>query len=147
MRKGLTCAAVLLVAMGGQAFAADELMQQAQELFQPIPEKPPGIEGVSSTPAMIKLGRMLYFDPRLSGATTLAATPVTRLGWAAATCSPTSIGHQSERGGRNAPTVLNSVFNTAQFWDGRAKDLVEQAARRSRTPLRWPSPRSMPSRC
>ena len=39
----------------------------------------------------------------------------------------TSIGHNWQRGGRNAPTVLNAVFNTAQFWDGRAADLKEQA--------------------
>ena len=39
----------------------------------------------------------------------------------------TSIGHRWQRGPRNAPTVLNAVFNTAQFWDGRAKDLEEQA--------------------
>ncbi|MFI5323289.1 MAG: cytochrome-c peroxidase [Thermodesulfobacteriota bacterium] len=39
----------------------------------------------------------------------------------------TSIGHAWQKGPRNAPTVLNSVFNIAQFWDGRAKDLEEQA--------------------
>jgi cytochrome c peroxidase len=40
---------------------------------------------------------------------------------------PTSIGHGWQRGPRNSPTVLNAVFNTAQFWDGRAPDLAEQA--------------------
>jgi cytochrome c peroxidase len=39
----------------------------------------------------------------------------------------TSTGHGWKQGPRNAPTVLNSVFNVAQFWDGRAKDLSEQA--------------------
>jgi cytochrome c peroxidase len=39
----------------------------------------------------------------------------------------TSTGHGWQKGPRNAPTVLNSVYNTAQFWDGRAKDLAEQA--------------------
>jgi cytochrome c peroxidase len=39
----------------------------------------------------------------------------------------TSIGHGWQKGGRNAPTVLNAVFNTAQFWDGRAADLKAQA--------------------
>ncbi len=135
MRKGLTCAAVLLVAMGGQAFAADELMQQAQELFQPIPEKPPGIEGVSSTPAMVELGRMLYFDPRLSESHNISCNTCHQIGLGGGDMLPTSIGHQSQRGGRNAPTVLNSVFNTAQFWDGRAKDLVEQAAGPIQNPI------------
>ncbi|WP_348693325.1 cytochrome-c peroxidase [Stutzerimonas balearica] len=40
---------------------------------------------------------------------------------------PTSIGHGWQKGPRNSPTVLNAVFNAAQFWDGRAKDLQEQA--------------------
>ncbi len=39
----------------------------------------------------------------------------------------TSIGHGWQKGPRNAPTVLNAVFNLAQFWDGRAEDLKAQA--------------------
>ena len=48
---------------------------------------------------------------------------------------PTSIGHHWQRGGRNAPTVLNAVFNTAQFWDGRAADLKEQAVGPIQNPI------------
>jgi cytochrome c peroxidase len=48
---------------------------------------------------------------------------------------PTSIGHNWQKGGRNAPTVLNSVFNTAQFWDGRAADLREQAVGPIQNPI------------
>ena len=40
---------------------------------------------------------------------------------------PTSIGHRWQKGPRNSPTVFNAVFNAAQFWDGRAADLAEQA--------------------
>jgi cytochrome c peroxidase len=40
---------------------------------------------------------------------------------------PTSVGHGWAKGPRNAPTVYNAVFNSAQFWDGRAEDLKEQA--------------------
>jgi len=40
---------------------------------------------------------------------------------------PTSIGHGWQKGPRNSPTVLNAIFNEAQFWDGRAPDLAEQA--------------------
>src|SRR5690606_25534884 len=40
---------------------------------------------------------------------------------------PTSIGHGWQKGPRNSPTVFNAVFNAAQFWDGRAADLAEQA--------------------
>jgi cytochrome c peroxidase len=48
---------------------------------------------------------------------------------------PTSIGHKWQKGGRNAPTVLNAVFNTAQFWDGRAADLKEQAVGPIQNPI------------
>jgi cytochrome c peroxidase len=52
----------------------------------------------------------------------------------------TSIGHRRQRGPRNAPTVLNAVFNTAQFWDSRAKALQEQAGGRWLIRLRWGRP-------
>jgi hypothetical protein len=44
--------------------ADDQLMKQAQGLFQPIPLEPPAVKGVTSTPAMVELGTDLYFDPR-----------------------------------------------------------------------------------
>lgn len=135
MRKTLTCAMALLAATAGQASAADELMQQAKELFQPIPEKPPAVDGVASTPAMVELGRMLYFDPRLSESHNISCNTCHQIGLGGGDMLPTSIGHKSQRGGRNAPTVLNSVFNAAQFWDGRAKDLVEQAAGPIQNPI------------
>lgn len=60
---------------------------------------------------------------------------------------PTSVGHGWQKGPRNAPTMLNAIFNAAQFWDGRAPDLAEQAmgpvqagVEMSNTPKRW-SPR------
>ena len=49
------------------------------------------------------------------------------VGTGGADLSSTSIGHRWQHGGRNSPTVLNAVFNTAQFWDGRAADLAAQA--------------------
>jgi cytochrome c peroxidase len=57
-----------------------------------------------------------------------------------ADAEPTSIGHRWQHGGRNAPTVLNAVFNTAQFWDGRAKDLEEQAGGPMVNPVEMASP-------
>ena len=135
MRKTLTWAAAVLAATVGEASAADELMQQAKDLFEPIPEAPPAVEGVASTPAMVELGSMLYFDPRLSESHNISCNTCHQIGLGGGDMLPTSIGHKSQRGGRNAPTVLNSVFNTAQFWDGRAKDLVEQAAGPIQNPI------------
>ncbi len=109
------------------ATAADELRKQAQNLFQPIPDQPPVLEGNQATTAKIELGAALYFDPRLSESHTISCNSCHMIGLGGVDMQPTSLGHRWQKGGRNAPTVLNSVFNTAQFWDGRAEDLEAQA--------------------
>lgn len=115
--------------------AADDLMTQARSLFEPIPEPPPSIPGNEGTPAKIELGRMLYFEPRLSENHNISCNSCHQIGLGGVDMLPTSLGHRAQRGGRNAPTVLNSVYNTAQFWDGRAKDLVEQAGGPIQNPI------------
>jgi cytochrome c peroxidase len=79
------------------------------------------------TPAKIELGKMLFFDPRLSSSWLISCNSCHNLGLGGVDLLPTSIGHGWQRGPRNAPTVLNAVLNLAQFWDGRAIDLREQA--------------------
>ena len=105
----------------------DDLMKRAQTLFKPIPESPPVIEGNPLTPEKAELGKMLYFEPRLSASNLISCNTCHNLGAGGVDLQETSIGHAWQKGPRNAPTVLNSVFNIAQFWDGRAKDLAEQA--------------------
>jgi cytochrome c peroxidase len=80
-----------------------------------------------STPEKVALGTMLYFEPRLSRSALISCNTCHSLGTGGADNLRTSIGHGWQRGPRNAPTVLNAVFNTAQFWDGRAADLKAQA--------------------
>ncbi len=79
------------------------------------------------TEAKVALGRDLYFDKRLSLDDTVSCAtchdPTT--GFAERTAVSTGVG--GKKGARNAPTVLNSMFNSEQFWDGRAKSLEEQA--------------------
>jgi cytochrome c peroxidase len=106
---------------------ADELMKQAQGLFEPIPLEAPAVDGLEVTPEKIELGKMLYFEPRLSEAHNISCNSCHQVGLGGVDARANSIGHEWQRGGRNAPTVLNAVFNTAQFWDGRAADLKEQA--------------------
>lgn len=113
--------------LGGNAFAQDDLRETARGLFEPIPSTPPKIEGVESTAERVDLGRMLYFEPRLSESHAISCNSCHLVGLGGVDLQPTSIGHKWQRGSRNAPTVLNAIFNTAQFWDGRAKDLQEQA--------------------
>jgi len=102
-------------------------MKEAQDVFQPIPQKPPAVEGVTATPDLVALGKALFFDPRLSDSHSISCNTCHQIGLGGVDMLPTSIGHKWQRGSRNAPTVLNAVFNTAQFWDGRAADLKEQA--------------------
>ena len=115
--------------------AEDALMKEAQSLFAPIPLQPQEIAGKPATGAEIELGKMLYFDPRLSQSHNISCNTCHQLGLGGDDDLPTSIGHKSQKGARNAPTVLNSVFNTAQFWDGRAADLKEQAGGPIQNPI------------
>lgn len=74
------------------------------------------------------LGRMLYFDPRLSGSNWISCATCHNpgLGWSDGLSTP--IGHDFNRKGlRNSPTVINSGYFEVQFWDGRAPSLEEQA--------------------
>jgi cytochrome c peroxidase len=106
---------------------ADDLMQQAQQTFKPIPTTLPVIKGNPITPEKIELGKMLYFDPRLSSSQIISCNTCHDLAGGGVDAGPTSIGHGWQKGPRRAPTVFNAVFNVAQFWDGRAKDLAAQA--------------------
>nr|WP_210534583.1 cytochrome-c peroxidase [Thermosulfurimonas marina] len=114
--------------MAFPVWAGDQdLLSRARRYFEPLPEKPPALKGNPLNPYKIELGKMLYFDPRLSASHLISCNTCHNLSLAGVDIQETSTGHMWQRGPRNAPTVLNSVFNTAQFWDGRAKDLEEQA--------------------
>lgn len=122
-------------ALVGPAASAEPLQTRASELFKPLPKQPPALTGVESTPARVALGRDLYFDRRLSKSQQLNCNSCHDVGVGGADFQRTSIGHQWQRGGRNAPTTFNAVFNFVQFWDGRAKDLVDQAGGPMQNPV------------
>lgn len=109
------------------AMGTEDLRERAGQIFRPLPKAPPAISDNPSNPAKVELGKMLFFDPRLSRSGTISCNSCHNIGTGGADNVPTSIGHGWQRGRRNAPTVLNSVFNLAQFWDGRARDLKTQA--------------------
>ncbi len=79
------------------------------------------------TPEKVELGKMLYFDPRLSKdkSVSCATCHDPKKGWSDQAAVSTGIGGQ--KGERSAPTVLNSAYMFSQFWDGRAATLEEQA--------------------
>ena len=122
------------------AAAQNGLLAKARQQFQPIPVAPPKLPGNPATSDKVLLGKMLYFDPRLSASHVISCNSCHNLGLGGADAEPTSIGHRWQHGGRNAPTVLNAVFNKAQFWDGRAKDLEQQAGGPIVNPVEMGSP-------
>ncbi len=77
--------------------------------------------------AQVELGKKLYFDRRLSKSGFIACNSCHNLSMGGSDNLKTSVGHNWQQGPINAPTVLNSSMNIAQFWDGRAADLKEQA--------------------
>jgi cytochrome c peroxidase len=93
----------------------------AKEPIQPI-EPATGINA-----PMAELGKKLYFDPRLSKSGFISCNSCHNLSMGGTDNLKTSIGDHWQQGPINAPTVLNSSMNLAQFWDGRAKDLKAQA--------------------
>jgi cytochrome c peroxidase len=80
------------------------------------------------TPEKIALGQRLFFDGRLSADGSVACSTCHDPARAFTDGKPASIGIKGRVGQRNAPTILNALYNKTQFWDGRAKTLEEQAA-------------------
>lgn len=90
---------------------------------QPLPDEWP--EPLNED--KVKLGDLLYHDTRLSGDDTISCASCHDLKKGGTDQAQFSTGVRDQVGGINAPTTLNAMFNFVQFWDGRAKDLADQA--------------------
>ena len=95
--------------------------------FEALPGKVPVPEDNPQTQAKIELGKQLYFDPRLSIDGTVSCNSCHNVMSSGTDNRPTSVGINGLRGGRNAPSVWNAAYLSAQFWDGRAATLEDQA--------------------
>ncbi|MGN1219839.1 MAG: cytochrome c peroxidase [Candidatus Cryptobacteroides sp.] len=93
-----------------------------------VAEKIVPIETISTDPAKVALGNILFHDTRLSVNNTISCASCHDLKTAGVDNEPVSDGVFDLEGGVNAPTVFNSVYNFVQFWDGRAETLAKQAA-------------------
>lgn len=128
-QTSLALAVGLLIALPTSAAEIDAaaLRTRALAQFQPVPEHAPGSE--RDTPAQIDLGRRLYFETALSLDNSQSCNSCHRIDnrLGGVDNLPTSPGVKGENGSRNSPTVLNAALQMAQFWDGRAADLAEQA--------------------
>ncbi len=83
---------------------------------------------VPTNPQKVLLGKALFFDPILSKDGTVSCATCHNIFEGGDDATKFSTGINNQKGSINSPTVLNAVFNFRQFWDGRAKDLQEQAA-------------------
>ena len=118
MRKfRIISGAVLLIVSSASAKAQWEALPKQA----PIPADNP------LTAEKIELGKMLYFDPRLSSNGTVSCFTCHNVMEGGDDHRPTSIGVHGQAGGRNAPSVWNAAFLSTQFWDGRAATLEDQA--------------------
>jgi cytochrome c peroxidase len=102
-----------VVVIGSAAFA--------NEPVQPLPQT------LNLNPDKVDLGDKLFHDPRLSKDNSISCASCHDLNKGGCDQRKVSLGVSGQLGGVNAPTVYNSFFNILQFWDGRAKDLKEQA--------------------
>ncbi|CAG0965090.1 Cytochrome c551 peroxidase [Methylophilaceae bacterium] len=119
MKKPLATVVIssfIFAALSGLSIAAEN-----KEPIEPIKAAKP------ANPALAELGKKLYFDPRLSKSGFISCNSCHNLSMGGTDNIKTSIGHNWTQGPINAPTVLNSSLNLAQFWDGRAADLKAQA--------------------
>ncbi len=94
---------------------------------EPLPAVAPIPEDNTMTPAKIELGKMLFFDPRLSSSGVVSCATCHNPSFAFTDRVPRALGHNHQVGPRNTPTALNSAFLGSQFWDGRAATLEDQA--------------------
>ena len=95
-------------------------------VFAPLPASVPAASGALNADA-VTLGRMLYYEPRLSKSQTISCNTCHDLEKYGVDGEPTSDGHKGQKGDRNSPTVFNAAAHFTQFWDGRAADVEAQA--------------------
>lgn len=122
---GICSAAPMAAAQGVSVAPA----QRGHEAIRPL-RLPEGLD-----PQKVELGRRLFHDPMLSSDGRVSCASCHPLDKGGVDRLPVSVGVGGARGTFNASTVFNSGFNMAQFWDGRALTLEEQAG----GPLTHPS--------
>lgn len=122
------------------SFAASATSQIPQALLSPFTPLPSSFSA-EARPALVDLGRMLFFDPRLSRDRTISCNTCHALDQYGVDHQPVSKGVGGQVGERNSPTVYNAAPQVAQFWDGRARDLEDQAT----APILNPIEMAMPS--
>ncbi|WP_297441610.1 cytochrome c peroxidase [Sulfurimonas sp.] len=123
MIKKLTIATLVLATFFTSVGANEDMSQWLR------PQTAPQPANNKLTPERIELGKLLYFDTRLSknDKISCATCHSPSHGWTDEVPAAKAVGFEGRVGPRNSPVVLNSAYQRHQFWDGRAKSLEEQA--------------------
>ncbi len=103
-----------------------ELQERALTFTQPLPDDA-FLEGMNRSEELIELGKMLFYEPRLSKSGLISCNTCHNMATFGVDQLPVSVGHMWQKGPRNAPTVLNAALHTTQFWDGSEPDVESQA--------------------
>jgi len=123
----LVCAAAGLLGLCSCAKEPAATIDAAKlAAFAPLPDAVSSKDG-ALTEEKTSLGRMLYYDARLSRSQTISCNTCHKLTQYGVDNEPTSDGFKGQKGDRNSPTVYNAAAHFVQFWDGRAPDVEEQA--------------------
>jgi cytochrome c peroxidase len=139
MKKATTFTAAVL-ALVAQPVLADAVSDSFLMMFKPLPSEAPSADNELSE-AKINLGRMLYYENRLSKGEKLSCNSCHMLDKYGQDNLSFSPGHEGKLGGRSSPSTYNAAIHIAQFWDGRAPSVEEQA----KGPVLNPGEMGMPS--
>lgn len=123
----------------GAAGDDDALIKDAQAIFKPLP-KSMATADRPITPALVELGRMLYFDPRMSVDGTASCARCHQPALYGTDALAKSHGHHDKINLRNAPTVLNAALQVKQHWSGNREDVEDQATKALTGPASFGQP-------
>jgi cytochrome c peroxidase len=139
---GLFVSALLFAGFGcnRKADVSQAIDPARLKMFSPLPKEMPPPSG-ALTAEQVSLGRMLYYETRLSTDQKISCNSCHDLEKYGVDGQATSDGHKGQKGNRNSPTVYNAAGHVAQFWDGRAPNVEEQA----KGPVMNPVEMAMPS--
>ena len=122
----LIASAALAPALCQPRLQAADLTDTFLPMFKTLPQAALAPDN-ELTDDKINLGRQLYYDKRFSIAQDISCNTCHALDKYGTDNAPTSTGHKGQKGGRSAPTVYHAALHIAQFWDGRAPTVEEQA--------------------
>lgn len=137
IKSSLTAA---VLALASQSAMADAVSDSILMMFKPLPSEAPSADN-ELTEAKINLGRMLYYETRISKGGKMSCNSCHQLDKYGQDNLPFSPGHEGKLGGRSSPSTYNAALHLAQFWDGRAPTVEEQA----KGPVLNPVEMGMPS--